>query len=372
MTKILITGMNKNQCVKDFYLRQQLKVIPSHYSLIRCLEGMGHKVEQRQVGFDDDLSSYGKIIVFLAGPRQLVAVKFYEGLMAIHKARKDQLILAFDDWQTKGIFDSIGVCTDPSKLFAKFVLGVNGYDEDNTEIRKYEPQFMSAINKITDKETPVLLSAFSGGDPSLLIDYPTNLIYTYNPDPYHHNRTPGDRGDVPLIDMSPMEVGLSNTKEDDFVRPEDKELKFNFASLVQSKTKKWLKNQKITQWEIEYFGSKKDGQRRLGEGDMVQVFAEQWGCLMPGYDHAGSGWWRARPRQVANAGSILIGDPKEMIVYYHNDEIAGLRATDLEGLNTRQLSLIAQDQARLLDMYHPLDKPFQARELWNALEQSTK
>ena len=36
--KILITGMNKNQTTKDFYLRQQLKVVPSHYSLIRCLE----------------------------------------------------------------------------------------------------------------------------------------------------------------------------------------------------------------------------------------------------------------------------------------------------------------------------------------------
>ena len=45
--KILITGMNKNQCTEDFYLRQQLQVVPSHYSLLRCLRDMNYEVEQR-------------------------------------------------------------------------------------------------------------------------------------------------------------------------------------------------------------------------------------------------------------------------------------------------------------------------------------
>ena len=47
--KILVTGMNKNQVTENFYLRQQLKVVPSHYSLLRCLSDMGHEVEQRFV-----------------------------------------------------------------------------------------------------------------------------------------------------------------------------------------------------------------------------------------------------------------------------------------------------------------------------------
>ena len=47
--KILVTGMNKNQVTESFYLNQQLKVVPSHYSLLRCLRGMGHEVEQRYV-----------------------------------------------------------------------------------------------------------------------------------------------------------------------------------------------------------------------------------------------------------------------------------------------------------------------------------
>ena len=66
---------------------------------------------------------------------------------------------------------------------------------------------------------------------------------------------------------------------------------FNFASLVQSSTKRWLKNQKISSWTLEFFGSRSDKeQRRLTESEMCKVFAEQWACLMPGYPHSGSGW----------------------------------------------------------------------------------
>ena len=56
--KILVTGMNKNQVTENFYLRQQLKVVPSHYSLLRCLRDMGHEVEQRIVKVGEDLSEY--------------------------------------------------------------------------------------------------------------------------------------------------------------------------------------------------------------------------------------------------------------------------------------------------------------------------
>ena len=61
---VLITGMNKNQCTRDFFLSQQLKVVPSHYSLIRCLEDMGHIVTQRPVVIGESLDEYDEVIVF--------------------------------------------------------------------------------------------------------------------------------------------------------------------------------------------------------------------------------------------------------------------------------------------------------------------
>lgn len=360
--KILITGMNKNQCVKDFYLRQQLKVIPSHYSLIRCLEGMGHTVEQRMLEIGEDVSGYDKVIVFLAGPRQLVAVTFYRALSVIARTRPGQLILAFDDWQTKGIFDGIAACKDPEKMFAKFILGVNSVEL--SDVAPYAAVFQDAVDIILEKKAPVLLSCFDGGDPSLLIDYPREKLYTYNPNPYHHNRRPGDRGDVPLHCGPAVLFGM----DDDEVLPTEKKKAFNFASLVQSQTKKWLKTQNIKEWPIHFYGSKADGQDRLTEGQMVKVFAEQWGCLMPGYPHAGSGWWRARPLQVADAGSILIGEPKEMMIYYQDEKLANLKAGDLEQMDVNQLMTTAALQYDAIYSNHPLNQQHQREQLQAVLD----
>jgi hypothetical protein len=357
--KILITGFNKNQCIEDFYLRQQLKVIPSHYSLVRCLRDMGHDVHQKEVPLGTDISEYDKVIVFLASPRQLVAVKFYEGLGVVANTPKDKLVLAFDDWQTKGIFDGILACKDPEKLFAKFILGVNSVEY--SDIIQCAAVFQDAIDIIMSKEIPVLMSVFAGGDPSLLIDYPRDKLVTYNPNPYHHNRKVGDRDDIPYDNLGFMEQ--MEMDEDTFVEYSDKIKMFNFASLVQSKTKKWLKQQSVKNWEVEFFGSKKDGQRRLTEGEMVKVYREQWACLMPGYEHAGSGWWRARPLQVADANSILIGDPKEMILYYHDDNLANITAGDVEGMSLPELQSVAEGQKEAIYKHHPLNKTVQQKEL---------
>ena len=64
--KILITGFNKEQCTKDYYLGKELKILNSHYSLIRCLEDMGHEIEQRTVSIGEDLSGYDKVIIYLS------------------------------------------------------------------------------------------------------------------------------------------------------------------------------------------------------------------------------------------------------------------------------------------------------------------
>ena len=74
--KILVTGMNKNQVTENFYLRQQLKVVPSHYSLLRCLRDMGHEVEQRIVKVGEDLSEYDRVICFLAFAYAKITVNF--------------------------------------------------------------------------------------------------------------------------------------------------------------------------------------------------------------------------------------------------------------------------------------------------------
>jgi hypothetical protein len=336
--KILISGMNKLQCTEDFYAQQQLKVVPSHYSLIRCLRDMGHTVEQKVVTIGEDLSVYDKVIMFIHNPSGFAAY-VYNALWAIN-ARPD-CILAFDDWQIDSILSGILALSDPEKMFRPYVKESQTQIPDNVE--QYSEQLMSAIQQIQSKKNPTLISAFAGGDLSLLLDGWDNL-FQYNPNPYHLNRQAG-------------------------VFFGEKERVFNFAGLVQDKTKKWLKNQSVekTGWPLKMYGSRKDGQDRVTEDVMVDLYGQQWGILMPGYAHAGSGWWRARPMQVADAGSILIGDPKEMMLYYGDEALASIKAIDLVSMSDNQLEEFAEAQKKALYKLHPLNKETQQWELKSCL-----
>lgn len=339
MKKILITGMNKNQCTEDFFLRQQLKVVPSHYSLIRCLRDMGYEVEQRPVVIGEKFEEYEHVIVFIHNPSGFAGY-VYNALWAIF-IRPD-CILAFDDWQTDSIYKGILSLKDPKKLFRQFVLDSHKHIPNGIE--KLEKYLVQAIEQIEKKENRMLISAFAGGDLSLLIDYPNkDLLFGYNPNPYHLNRQPTFEG--------------------------EKVREFNFAGLIQGKTKKWLATQEVdkTDWKLNLYGSRKDGQDRLTEDKIVDVYAEQWGSLMPGYFHAGSGWWRARPLQVADAGSIIIGEPKEMEILYGNEKLAGLKATQVAQMTDDQLKQIADAQKNLLYDLHPLNKEVEQEELNKAL-----
>lgn len=334
--KILITGMNKLQCTEDFYASQQLKVVPSHYSLIRCLRDMGHDVEQRIVTIGENLDKYDKIIVYIHNPAGFAAF-VYNALYTISERR--DCILAFDDWQTDSIYTGLLSLQEPEKLFRKYVL--EGHTHIPDDVTKWEDKFIEALKLIASKQNRMLISAFAGGDPTLLLEYDRDLMFTFNPNPYHLNRKPNA-----LV----YQV---------------KERVFNFAGLMQDKTKKWLKAQGINDndWPLMKYGSRKDGQDRVTEDVMVNIYSEHWGILMPGYFHAGSGWWRARPLQVADAGSILIGDPKEMIIYYGDESLASVRAKDLVDMSDKQLQDLAAAQREALYRLHPLDKSVEKAEL---------
>lgn len=357
--RLLITGGNKNQCVENFYLNQQLGVVPSHYSLIRCLRDMGHEVVQADYR-SVTKESFDEVIVFLSSPKQFVTRYFYDMLEAINDY--PNCILAFDDWQMHGILEDLDRCVDDAQLYHKFIVGLN--DSDGTP----DDRHREAIRVIKSRKNRVLLSVFAGGDMTKLIDWDMDLVFGYNPNPYHRNRKPGDRWDIPISEMNALELSQLPDSREDSVKFEDKQKIFNFASLVQSSTKSWLKKtQKIEKWEVEFFGSRKEGQRRLKESEMVKVYGEQWGCLMPGYKHSGSGWWRARPLQVADQYSILIGDPAEMMLYYKDERLANVTAGEVESMSDADRAELAVDQCHALRHCHPLDKLTQRQELERVL-----
>lgn len=337
--KILITGMNKQQCTENFYKTSQLKVMPSHLSLIACLRDMGHTVEQRIVTIGEDLSEYDRIICYIHNPSGFAGF-VYNGLWLINEY--PDCILAFDDWQTDSIYKGLTALEDPEKLFRPYVKDGHKHVPDNIE--DYKKQLLNGIEIVKSKKNKMLISAFAGGNLSLLIDYPKELMFSFNPNPYH--------------------INLSSNFNPLF---EEKQKVFNFAGLIQDKTKKWLKAQNIGDWPLKKYGSRKDGQDRVIEPEMVNIYGQQWGILMPGYFHAGSGWWRARPLQVADSGSILIGDWKEMVLYYDDDELASLKASDITKMSDKQLEDVAEAQKRAIYTTHPLDRSVTQEELGRVL-----
>jgi len=334
--RILITGMNKLQCTENFYLRQQLKVVPSHLSLIACLRDAGHEVEQRMVTIGESLDRYDRVIVFIHNAGGFINAVYNAG-WALYQ-RPDALV-AVDDWQVESICNSL-LFTSEEEMTRPHL-----YNQ-HTDLAGLNPTnqrfILRGIQTVRDGSRRFLISAFRGGKPELMWKGMRDIV-TYNPNPYHLHR---------------------KTVE---VKPEEKDRRFNFASLVQGQTARWLKKQQIP-WPVDYFGSKREAQDRVTEDVMVAVFAHQWGCLMPGYYHAGSGWWRSRPTQVADAGSILIGEPSEMRVYYGREDLAELRAGDLAELSVQELTTIAEAQRECLYRLHPLDRAQQQQELREALQ----
>jgi len=383
--KALICGMNANKTTRQFYLRQQLKVVPSTFSLYNCLIDMGWEVDQRAPSLGEDLTQYDEVFAFIAGPRQLVATRVFEGLWAI--ANRPDCILLFDDWQIPDLFKGVAKCYNWEELSAKFILDVN--KKTLADITPFKKELLSAVKTIIDKDNRMLISAFStehlsdpeNYGPHLLFDriqYPSDRLFTYNPNPYHRNRKPGDVGHDGSENPNwrPSSLVMENVET-----TPTKERRFNFASLVQSKTQKWLKKQGYTGnpkndeegdiggWPVDLYGSKAETQKRLTEDQMCAVFQRDWACLMPGYEHAGSGWWRARPLQAADAGCILIGEKKELEVYYGKDfPLLDLKAADLIDATDNELAAIANEQYVALYRTHPLDRATQRAELTAALK----
>lgn len=358
--KILVTGMNTLQCKEDFFLKQQLKVVPSHYSLLRCLRDMGYEVEQREVMLGEDISHYDDVIFYIHSP-QAFCQAIYTGTYAL--SQRPDAIIAFDDWQIDQIYGGIrgfnsNLEADDDSAYREYLMELQITKYPVEELKKWKSNFKAGCDIILAKKNRLLVSAFAKGDLSLLDLKWEGQVFRYNPNPYHLNRTPENNFHSGTASIFSMDVD-----------PSEKLKQWNFASLVHKKTKKWLKNQNVS-WPINSYGAraKAENSERITEDKMCQKYAEQWGCLMPGYFHSGSGWWRARPLQVADAGSILIGDPKELYVYYQDDALSDIKADEVERMDLTQLTQFAQYQKEALYYNHPLDKTVQYHEIDDILE----
>lgn len=355
--KILITGFNAEQVYRDYFKKKQLQILNSHYSLIRCLEDMGHTVDQRTVSLGEDLSKYDEVIVYLHSI-QSFCQRLFEGLYAI--SARPNAILAFDDWQVDQVFTSFlsyrkDLNEKPDAAFRQYLFDLYQGKSTPEEVKSFKQAYIDACDIVTAKKNRLMVCRFAGGDMNKYnLDW-QGKMFGFNPNPYNMNRGPHNNYG---IDEQTLFV--------DYVGSKDKNKSWIFASLIQEKTQKWLKNQSPS-WPIKLFGAKRGKYKgeRVTEPEMCKIYNSNWGCLMPEYYHAGSGWWRSRVQQVADAESVLLCSDIEGAIY--GEAYVGNTIDNIESMDIDQLESLAKAQRECLYDNHPLDKEVQKKEITEIL-----
>ena len=350
MKKVLVTGFSRAAATRDFHKNSQIGLATSHYSFVSCLEDMGYTVDQRRVTIGEDLSEYHRIYVFLMHISPF-DINIYNSLWTIANY-SDKVVLALEDWQSPK--DINRWSNDIDKTVASIT---NDYYVNNVVVEKtLEPSwvkdFTKAFEIIGRKDKHLMLPAYLGGDISILFpEWNKSLLNSWFPPPYHLHRSPGNWQGDGTVDLGAL-----------FDETPEKEKVWNFAGLIQAETEKWFnKTTASAKWPIYKFGSLSKKQQRLTETEMVQMFQRHWGILMPGYYHAGSGWWRVRPQQVADVSSILLGEDKEVALF--GPSYLNLTCDKIENMTEKQREELAAAQTVEYYKSQPLEKSITQEQL---------
>lgn len=337
MKKMLVTGFTRAACTRNFHEKSQIGLCTAHYSFVECLEDMGWQVDQRPVTAGEDLSGYDKVVVFMMHVSPYNTY-MYGALWAI--AQRPDAYLAIEDWQSPKNINTWS--KDIDKVLESIT---NDYYINNVVAEKqlkpeWKSAFRDALSTIASGTRPVTLPAHLGGDFKMLFpNWVDSEVHSWYAPAYTLHRVPAPS----LFD-------------------EPKQRIFNFAGLIQSETEKWFNNvTKGATWQIMQYGSKTKKQKRLTEQEMVSVFKDQWGILMAGYWHAGSGWWRARPQQTADVGSIMICEDKEGAIF--GEPYVGLTCAKLEAMTDAELEKLAKDQKEAYYSSQPMDKSITRKQI---------
>ncbi len=333
--KILVTGITKLHAVPDHYLKQQLKVIPSEPALVLALRELGHTVDHKAVSWGEDLDQYDKVITYLSGTDSFVC-DYTDG--ALWTLKREDTLIAIDDWQTTRTF--MDAFKTEGKWKPAFSAAMNGQEAHREEIDELHSKWLFGRK--------VLAPAFTGGD--------TDLMFKKA---YAQAEKKGlDFGEKPSVfayDPNP----LLPLRQGKFKAPDKKEMKWIIAGLNEA-NRKWWKKIGATLPVIEVGKKGKEG-IRLPENQMVNFCGGQFLHLMPKYDHAGSGWWRARPQQIVDVESVLYCDPEEAKIF--GDSWVIDNPLSLETMSPAELHDLALRMKADFYKNHPTDAVGKARSI---------
>jgi hypothetical protein len=332
--KILITGITKLQCVENFYLNQELKVVPSELALVSSLREMGHDVTQKIVTWGEDLDSYDRIITYLS-PTNAFAALYTDGALWTLK-RKDTLV-AVDDWAFHIIYTN---GSNPATRARKWIGGKTGLLRQLNNAPASQEE-IDEVHYDWANNRKMLLPAFSGGDLSLMFDFmyrskrwsewmntQSTELFSYDPNPW-------------------LPLRVCNRAS---IEPIERKKEWVVAGLSKG-NRAYMNRWKPTLPVVELGGKGENG-FRMTEPDAVHWFGERHLHAMPGYKHAGSGWWRSRPSQLAGHKVVTYCDPREGAIYGPSWVIDNPMM--LEQMSPKELVELGERQSEEFFYRHPI------------------
>lgn len=292
--RILMTGATVAQCNK--LIRPGIQKIDVPATIVTTLIDAGHNVDWTALTPDtawDIPSHYDALWVNVAGICSWHAPYAPSMLAAIAAAHRHRMpiVIFFDDWKVQSTRSHAGSFARLGETqLLKVLLGRHIY-RDAVAWKPYAETLFDTAAAFSEGRwghALVTCPMYAWGQHDIVWkshvrDVPVQQRAFIDPTPT-----------IPLIPRGAVS---------------DKREGYALASL--SDQRPWVARLGL-QWPVTYYGARKIGADRLScESDVQRAYAQHWGILSPKYPQIGSGWWRSRFLYGANAGSVVICDPRE-------------------------------------------------------------
>lgn len=303
MMKILLSGMTKMQANRPRRREYNTSIAALYQALLMAK----HKVDWRSIGYNEkDLEKeYDLVLLGLGTMSEFSCTSLYEVLLA---SRAENVAYFVNDWKANATIKLL----ETGDIFRDFVLKNNAtVPEKREQILKDEKKIERCRAKMFDeRETRLLGPFFPWGDREIITNgTPFTKIHEFNPTIYYMNHWKG-RIDVPTKKIKQWVYGAL------------------------SDYSKW--HTKLgASWPIRAFNKK----TFIPEEQLVDLYAQSYGMLLPKYKASGSGWWRARYCHAMLCQNVMTGDETELREPGLWDAIA-----HIEGLSTKRLVALAEYQ----------------------------
>lgn len=301
--KILLSGMTKMQANRP----RRREYNTSIAALYQALLAAKHTVEWRCVGYNEKKleENYDLVLLGLGTISEFSCTNLYEILLA---SRAENVAYFVNDWKANATIKLL----ETGDIFRDFVLKNNAtVPEKREQIIKDEKKIERCrAEMFNGRETKLLGPFFPWGDRDIITNgTPFTKIHEFNPTSYYMKHWEGK-----------IEI------------PKKKIKQWVYGAL--SDYSKWHTRLGAS-WPIRAFNKK----TFIPEPELVKLYAQSYGMLLPKYKASGSGWWRARYCHAMLCENVMAGDETELREPGLWDDIE-----HIEGLSTKRLGALAKYQ----------------------------